>query len=582
MRTDCRPEGFPVSRFALAALALFTLTVHLQAQSPPSPEPARRATENKAPNDPKEEPKTREKTDSKLLAIVGADIETVTLGRIRRGTILIRDGKIEKIGQGITVPSDARLIEASGKVVVPGYVAATMSRVGIGTTGLSGNARVGDVLDPFDQNMKFTLGAGITTGAVQIGGASSQGFRFSDPAGNEVELGIDDLLALESAGHLAANDLLHLLEHAEKFGHAHFQGEEPGLISMGDYRFFSPFDRNASCGHCSTTIIHSGSGTALHERAHNGGFPHPWPQPEPEPLPPSPDDPLAPASLSTPRSNSFAVLKLNYGELDGMLVRENPFFSIQASSLRGPFNVYSWRAAIKRTRDYLDELNKYETAVKAGQRDAKAPSKNVSDELIRLVKKEIPLRTQASTAEDIRAMVALAQELEYRLVLDGAHEAWLVAPELAEAKATVVLTPRDRRNPSPGREDSSGSSIETPGILQRAGVDFAILPEGTSVSLDGVAIGRDLPGLPLEAAFAVRGGADESAALASITIVPARILGLADRIGSIEEGKDADILILDGPPLDYRTFVEIAIVNGKVRYEREKDRVYPVFERAGR
>ncbi|MCP4891987.1 MAG: amidohydrolase family protein, partial [Planctomycetaceae bacterium] len=62
-------------------------------------------------------------------------------------------------------------------------------------------------------------------------------------------------------------------------------------------------------------------------------------------------------------------------------------------------------------------------------------------------------------------------------------------------------------------------------------------------------------------------------------ITPARMLGLEDRIGSIEIGKDADILILNGPPLDYRTYVEQAIVDGKVCYDRAKDRVYPVFDR---
>ncbi len=91
--------------------------------------------------------------------------------------------------------------------------------------------------------------------------------------------------------------------------------------------------------------------------------------------------------------------------------------------------------------------------------------------------------------------------------------------------------------------------------------------------------GRDLTSLPLEAAFAVRGGADERTALQALTIMPATMMGLQDRIGSIEKGKDADLLILNGPPLDYRTYVEQAIVAGKVAYDRGQDRVFPVFDR---
>ena len=109
-----------------------------------------------------------------------------------------------------------------------------------------------------------------------------------------------------------------------------------------------------------------------------------------------------------------------------------------------------------------------------------------------------------------------------------------------------------------------GSSIETSARLERAGVPFAIATQMNTVSLDGVYGGRDLTGFPLEAAFAVRGGCSEKAALASLTIVPARLLGLADRIGSIDEGKDADLLILNGPPLDYRTYVQTALVGGKI------------------
>ena len=110
--------------------------------------------------------------------------------------------------------------------------------------------------------------------------------------------------------------------------------------------------------------------------------------------------------------------------------------------------------------------------------------------------------------------------------------------------------------------------------MEKAGVPFAVAPLGTSVNLGGIA-GRDLMSLPLEAAFAVRGGASEQAALAALTIVPSRMLGLDERIGSIEEGKDADLLILDGNPLDYRTHVEKALIAGKVYYDRTRDRVLP-------
>ena len=75
---------------------------------------------------------------------------------------------------------------------------------------------------------------------------------------------------------------------------------------------------------------------------------------------------------------------------------------------------------------------------------------------------------------------------------------------------------------------------------------------------------------PIEAAFAIRGGLDEQAALESITITAAEICGVDTRVGSIEEGKDADVIVVDGDPFDYRTFVDLTFVNGKLLYDKAK------------
>jgi imidazolonepropionase-like amidohydrolase len=288
-----------------------------------------------------------------------------------------------------------------------------------------------------------------------------------------------------------------------------------------------------------------------------------------------PTEPITPPTPTERTPRRHAVLRMTFGDMNAMLVKETPFYHLTAGSLTGAFNKHQWRETVKRAKQQLkDRASANPDEEVPGFGFGGGASRRVPDEVLKLVEKKIPLRTDAASAEQMRSMIVLAKELDYPLILEGVQEAWLIPDELKKANVQTILTPRNRRRPTPGKEDSTGSSIETSGTLEKAGVPFAVAPLGTSVSLDGIP-GRDLTSLMLEAAFAVRGGCSEGTALAALTITPAKMLGLDKQIGSIEEGKDADLLILNGPPLDYRSHVEKAIVGGKVYYDREREAIYP-------
>src|SRR5204863_6804282 len=140
----------------------------------------------------------------------------------------------------------------------------------------------------------------------------------------------------------------------------------------------------------------------------------------------------------------------------------------------------------------------------------------------------------------------------------------------------AILCARDRVAPDPANPDQTGSNLASAAILSQAGVPVGItcpaggFGGGAGVGTGGI-LGQDLNTPQIDAAFAVRGGLENRKALRTITLDAARCIGADARIGSIEKGKDADVLILDGDPLHYRTFVETALVNGKVVYEKDKE-----------
>ncbi len=446
---------------------------------------------------------------SKVTAIVGGDIHTVSREVIRSGTILIEDGKITAVGQQIKVPEGATVIDASGMRIAPGMVAIEMSRVGIGSAG--GSNKAADVLDPFDRNIKLSLAVGITTGCSQVGGGGGGRRRGRDPG--ETFLGLEPEI----------NQLMAQVDQAE--------------LDYGVAESLCP-----CCG-----------------------------------LPILPADPITDPKPRDIATSGNVVLKMSFGELDGMLVSEEVFYDLSSGSLTGSLNRHTWRGQIAKARKYLADQAAHEKATRAGKKQS-PPRKSVPDSLLKLVQGEIRLRIAAASASEIREMVALAEELDYKLALTDVVEGWLVGDLLAEHDVMVTFAPRNRRRARLGEEETTGSWIEQSRVLQDSGVSFALTTLSSSISLGGLA-GRDLTSLPLEGAFAVRGGCSEAEALEALTLTPAKMLGLDDRIGSIDVGKDADLLIMDGAPLDYRTYVKTAIVNGQIVYEREIDRVLPVFER---
>ncbi len=144
-----------------------------------------------------------------------------------------------------------------------------------------------------------------------------------------------------------------------------------------------------------------------------------------------------------------------------------------------------------------------------------------------------------------------------------------MADAIGRANAYCIITPRSKKYPDKNVNRANGSTIEQAAILRKAGVKFAVTALSPGISTGGIA-GRDLMNLPLEAAFGIRGGLDEQTALESITITAAEMCGVDHRLGSIEPGKDADLIVLDGDPFDYRTFVDLTFVDGKLMYEKDK------------
>lgn len=187
----------------------------------------------------------------------------------------------------------------------------------------------------------------------------------------------------------------------------------------------------------------------------------------------------------------------------------------------------------------------------------KRPDRDLRKEaLARCVRGELPLLVTAHRHQDILAALRLADEFGLRLVLDGAADAHLVLDEIAAAGVPVIAhAPMMRTGGQDG--ETANASFETPALLHAAGIPFA-LQSGYEDYVPKVRV------LLFEAAIAARYGLPFEEALAAVTISAARLLGVDDRVGSLEVGKDGDLALFDGDPFEYTSHCTGVIIEGRL------------------
>ena len=205
-------------------------------------------------------------------------------------------------------------------------------------------------------------------------------------------------------------------------------------------------------------------------------------------------------------------------------------------------------------RQMLFEANDYMLRKEyAGDDVSKLPKFDMKMEaLIPVLKREIPLKAHAHRSDDIMTAIRIAKEFGLRLTLEHCTEGHLIVDELKEANVPVAVGPGLS---SPSKLELLNLSWTTPGILASAGIQVSIITDAPVVPQQY---------LPLCAGEAVKAGMDPFLALQAITINPARHIGVEDRVGSLEEGKDADIVLADGNPLVSDTSIKYVIVDGKI------------------
>ncbi len=254
---------------------------------------------------------------------------------------------------------------------------------------------------------------------------------------------------------------------------------------------------------------------------------------------------------------TFTTIKTVGRRVDDMVVRDN--VAMKCAFGENPKRVYRDKKDSSRMttaallRETLFKAGEYlEKKEAAGDDLSKRPAFDMKMEaLIPVMKREIPLKAHAHAAEDIFTALRIAKEFQLKITLEHVTEGHLIVEELAAENVPLAVGPTLT---SASKFELRNKSWVTPGRLAAAGCQVSIITDSPVIPQEY---------LPLCAGLAVQAGMDPFAALQAITINPARHAGIADRVGSLEAGKDADIVIMNGCPFEVSSRVKHVLIDGR-------------------
>ncbi len=254
---------------------------------------------------------------------------------------------------------------------------------------------------------------------------------------------------------------------------------------------------------------------------------------------------------------TFTTIKTVGKRVDDMVVRDG--VAMKCAFGENPKRVYREKKDSSRMttaallRETLYKAKEYmEKKEAAGEDISKRPAFDIKLEaLLPVMRREIPLKAHAHASEDIFTALRIAKEFDLKITLEHVTEGHLIVEELARENVPLAVGPTLT---SASKFELRNKSWATPGLLAAAGCQVSIITDSPVIPQEY---------LPLCAGLAVQAGMEPFAALQAVTINPARHAGVADRVGSLEVGKDADIVVTYGSPFEVSTKIKYVFIDGK-------------------